>query len=74
MHSQDTASYPSSSGISSFGSSGTAHHHYHKTASMTRVVIPVERVELVQISDKDSGYSPKIGLNRVPVSYQHLFS
>ncbi|KAJ9115963.1 hypothetical protein QFC22_005106 [Naganishia vaughanmartiniae] len=64
MHNQDTASYPSSSPISSFGSGGTAHHN--KTASMTRVVIPVERVEVVQISDKDSGYSPRVGLNRLP--------
>ncbi|KAJ9091855.1 hypothetical protein QFC21_007053 [Naganishia friedmannii] len=64
MHNQDSTSYPASSPISSFGSGGTAQHK--KTASMTRVVIPVERVEVVQISDKDSGYSPKTGLNRLP--------
>ncbi|KAJ9093240.1 hypothetical protein QFC19_008446 [Naganishia cerealis] len=65
---QDNSSWPSSSAITSFGSGGSQPQH-HKSASKTRVVIPVERVEVVQISDKDSRYSPKVGLNRLPVSF-----
>ncbi|KAI5449226.1 hypothetical protein NCC49_005205 [Naganishia albida] len=38
-------------------------------SSYNRVVIPVERIEEIAISDKDTAYSlPKIGINRLPFS------
>ncbi|KAJ9091371.1 hypothetical protein QFC20_007657 [Naganishia adeliensis] len=41
----------------------------HQSTSKNRVVIPVERTEVVAISNKDAAYSPaRIGLNRLPFS------
>jgi hypothetical protein len=34
-----------------------------------RVLIPLERTEVIAISDKDANYTPsRIGINRLPVS------